>query len=320
MNTVVTTPVTLSQDILTFGKYKGCKLSRVLRDRNYCQWLLEQDWFQTNYEFLYNRIKEFDPKVYFLNTEIKDTNDFMSNYTYFNLTPLNELKIDLSEGDKICYQYYLQMIDTIRDCIYLRLENEEENPYDIKAPTRWLKRFEQQCGMPRTEFKEFLDAYELPNIPYIIERIKKEGGITYKGAQSFKIAKERSLKQEHWWEQILKSHYGENIGTQFKYRNCIFDFINIATHTIYECKLGLKDFDETQHAKYRVALEEYKIIYLIGKDGVIDMNSKKLYTTKPEKYQKYIMKIPLIKEPSYLDIILEEFEIIELENITSIFN
>ena len=36
------------------------------------------------------------------------------------------------------------------------------------------------------------------------------------------------------------------IGTQFKYQKCIFDFICIPKITIYECKLGLKDFNEEQ--------------------------------------------------------------------------
>ncbi len=57
----------LDQDSITFGKYKGLKLSAVLRDRSYCDWLLEQEWFQTNYEYLYNRVQEYDPKTYFLN-------------------------------------------------------------------------------------------------------------------------------------------------------------------------------------------------------------------------------------------------------------
>ena len=59
------------------------------------------------------------------------------------------------------------------------------------------------------------------------EDIKKEGGIEYKGAKSFLIAKKNSQNQENFWEQILKEKYGEDIGTQFKYENCIFDFINI---------------------------------------------------------------------------------------------
>jgi len=54
----------------------------------------------------------------------------------------------------------------------------------------------------------------------------------------------------------VKEKYGEEIGTQFKYHNCIFDFINISTNTIYECKLGLKDFNEDQHDKYKLDLSQ----------------------------------------------------------------
>ena len=310
---------TLDNDTITFGKYKGTTLGRILRDRSYCNWLLEQDWFENSYEYLYNRVKTYDPKVYFLNPDQGDPNDFIDSYTYFNLTPLENLEIDLSEVDKTCYCYYLKMISAIRGKIYQRMENEEENPYDIKAPTLWLKNFEKDTGIPRNDFKEFLSAYELPNIPYIIERVKQEGGIEYKGAQSFKIAKARSEAQEGFWEVILKEKYGENLGTQFKYENCIFDMINISTKTIFECKLGLKDFDESQHIKYRIALREYRIIYLISCDCVIDMEQKKIYTTDTVKYLKYTLKIPRLKEPSYLDELIRDFEIVHIEDLTSLF-
>ena len=56
----------LTSDSITFGKYKGFTLGHVLKDRGYCSWLLEQDWFQNGYEYLYNRIKEYKPLVYFL--------------------------------------------------------------------------------------------------------------------------------------------------------------------------------------------------------------------------------------------------------------
>lgn len=49
---------------------------------------------------------------------------------------------------------------------------------------------------------------------------KKQGGITYQGANSFKIAKERSLEKEAWWERVLKERYGEDISSQFKFKNC----------------------------------------------------------------------------------------------------
>ncbi|MBZ5782277.1 hypothetical protein, partial [Klebsiella aerogenes] len=75
------------------------------------------------------------------------------------------------------------------------------NPFDIKAPSSWLKDFEKKTELNRDVFKEFLASYSLPNIPYIIEDIKKVGGIEYKGAKSFIIAKNNSLKQEEFWEK-----------------------------------------------------------------------------------------------------------------------
>ena len=35
-------------------------------------------------------------------------------------------------------------------------------------------------------------------------------------------------------------------------KNCIFDFINIATNTIFECKLNIKDFNDEQFKKYKL--------------------------------------------------------------------
>lgn len=309
----------LDQDSITFGKYKGLKLSAVLRDRSYCDWLLEQEWFQTNYEYLYNRVQEYDPKAYFLNPGAGDQTDFIDSYTYFNLTPIDQLEIELSTVDMACYEYYLEMLNRIRRQVYERMENEEDNPYDIKAPTRWLQLFESRHGIPRGEFKEFLNAYELPNIPYVIERIKKEGGIEYKGAQSFKIAKARSEAQEKWWEAVLKDKYGEDLGTQFKYKECVFDFVNIPTKTIFECKLGVKDFDENQHHKYRVALEEFRIIYLIACDAVIDIEKERVYTSNPEKHGAYMTRIPGMKAVNYLEQIIAEFELVPVEDLSTLF-
>lgn len=309
----------LSTESITFGKYKGTTLARVLRDRSYCKWLVEQEWFPISYEYLFNRVKEYDPRVYFLNLDVGNQEDFIDSYIYFNLTPINELKIELNSVDISCYEYYLRMISEIKDKIYQRLENEEENPYDIKAPTKWLKRFEVECAIPRNDFKDFISAYELPNIPYVIERIKKEGGIEYKGAQSFKIAKARSEAQEQWWEEILKNKYGEDLCIQFKYEKCIFDFLNISTKTIFECKLGLKDFDESQHNKYKISLKEYRIIYLISRDCVIDIEKKTVYTINSDKYGIYLHQIPMMKEPSYLDELIQNFDIVEIEDLSTLF-
>ena len=306
----------LDQDTITFGKYKGSILSRVLRDRNYCKWIIEQDWFKNNYEWLYNRVKDYNPAIYFINSEKLESKDFISSYEYFNLTPVENLKIDLTAVDKTCYEYYLKITLEISERIYQRLENDDENPYDIKAPTNWLKRFELESGIPRSDFKEFMEAYDFPNITSIIERIKKEGGIEYKGAQSFKIAKSRSESQEKWWEHLLKSRYGEKLGTQFKYDNCIFDFLNISTKTIFECKLGLKDFDEAQHIKYRLALKEYRIIYLISTDCVIDMERRCVYTTNPDNYQTLI---PSLRDNNWLCSLIESFDLVEIEDFLSLF-
>lgn len=41
----------LTNETITFGKYKGAALALMMRDRSYCVWLLEQDWFKNSYEF-----------------------------------------------------------------------------------------------------------------------------------------------------------------------------------------------------------------------------------------------------------------------------
>ena len=308
--------MTLENDSITFGKYKGFTLSRVLRDRSYCKWLIQQDWFQTNYEFLYNRVIKYNPQSYFLKSSTCEGEDFLTTYEYFNLTPIEEIQIELSSVDMQCYKYYILIISEIKDKIYQRIENEEENIWDIKAPSNWLKRFEKDTGIPRIDFKDFIDSHELLNIPYIIERIKKEGGVEYNGAKSFKIAKARSEVQELWWEEILKNRYGESLCTQFKYENCIFDFINISTKTIFECKLGLKDFDERQYTKYITALKEYRIIYLISTDCVIDIQKKLVYTTNLENY---VVSIPVIKDLNWFHSLIKEFKIVKMADLSSLF-
>jgi hypothetical protein len=308
----------LTNESITFGKYRGNTLGHVLKDRSYCKWLLEQDWFQNGYEYLYNRVKEYEPQKYFLKN-VDEFNDFIEDYQYFNLYKLEEVELPITEGEKLCYGYYIKMIDILKDKIYERMENDEENPFDIKAPTNWLKKFEKDCGIPRNDFKEFLSTYDLPNIPYIVEDIKKEGGIEYKGAKSFLIAKARSEEQEKYWEEILKSKYGEHISTQYKYEKCIFDFINILTNTIFECKLSLKDFNEEQHTKYRLTLNKYRIIYLISRDCVINMERRKIYTTNSNYYSSYIRQIVLMKESSYLDKLILEFDVVIIENLYDLF-
>ena len=248
----------LTEETITFGKYKSKKLSLVLKDREYCKWLIQQDWFKSNYEYLYNRVKEYNPSSYFLK-QIQNDSNFLNSYRYFHLVPLEDIKIDLTEDEKKCYIFYIEILDILKQKIVSRIESSEENPYAITAPVNWLKLFEKKYEISRNLFKDFIKSYDLPNITTIVEDIKKQGGIDYKGAKSFIIAKENSLKQEKWWEVILKKKYGEELGTQFKYESCIFDFLNIGTNTIFECKLSLKDFNDEQHKKYKLTLGKYEL-------------------------------------------------------------
>jgi hypothetical protein len=291
----------LTEDTITFGKYKDLSLAKLLRDRKYCVWLLQQDWFQKQYEYLYNRVKNYSPKNFFV-TENKIENNienFVDNYQYFNLCPPDKLEIELTQDEKTCYKFYLETIESLKAQI-----GENDNPFDIKAPTSWLKKFEKNSGLSRDIFKEFLNAYELPNITSIVEDIKKMGGISYKGAKSFLIAKNKSLKQEHFWENVLKKFYGEDIGSQYKYKNCFFDFINIPTNTLYECKLGIKDFNIDQHNKYLLTLGTFSLVYLIGTDCIIDLQKKTVFALDPDEYQIYLATL---KERGKFDELISNF-------------
>jgi hypothetical protein len=312
--------VPLNEDTITFGKYKDLTLTQMLRDRKYCTWLLEQDWFPKQYEYLYNRVKSHNPLCFFVTKphhEIKlgcSVEEFVKNYEYFHLCPFEDLKISLNSNEETCYKFYLKTIESLKE----KITNAEigSNPFDIKAPTSWLKKFEEKHAIPRDIFKEFLAAYDLPNIPYIVEDIKKVGGIEYKGAKSFIIAKEKSLVQEKFWEDILKARYGEDIGTQYKFRNCFFDFIRIKTNTLYECKLGLKDFNEDQHNKYVTTLGSFSMVYLIGQNCIIDLKDQTIYTTNPDAYAGYFLSL---KDPSKFDDLVKNFPIIEINSVEEYF-
>ena len=309
----------LTSETITFGKYKGKMIDKVLKDRSYCRWLLKQDWFRTNYEYLHNRVKEYNPLPYFFKPYEGDSKVFLSTYEYFNMRPVEEVALPLTDTEKSCYEYYLQTTMELKAKIAYRILKFEDNPFDIKAPSRWLKKFESKTGLSRTDFKSFMSSYDLLNIPYIVERIKKEGGIEYKGARSFLIAKERSMAQEAYWEKILKEKYGEDLSVQYKYDDCIFDFLNISTNTIFECKLGLKDFNEEQHRRYNIALKKYRIVYIISYDCVIQLENKKIYTTSPDTYSDYQIAIHYLKEPSYLDKLIEKFDVVQVDDLSTLF-
>lgn len=314
----------LSLDLITFGKFENKSLKEMLRDRKYCGWLLEQDWFKTQYPFLFEKMEKYDPKVFFFPKDTKEEiinnnhEDFLTNYKYFNLIEEDDLTIKLTENEMKCYKFYLDIIQDIKTKFKVRILKKERNPYDIKAPNKWLIAFETQTKLHRDDFKEFLSAYELPNLPIIIEDIRKLGGLEYNGGKSYAIGKKRSGEQELFWEGVLKAKYTNQICTQFKFGPCIFDFINISSNTIYECKLALKDFNEDQFKKYEMTLKKYNIIYLIGRDAVINMDLETIYTNDFKKYLLYQCNIPLLKTSSYFDKIIFEYDIQEVENLTEL--
>lgn len=300
---------TLTENMITFGKYKNKNIEDMLKDRNYCNWLIEQDWFFKNYEYIYNRVKEYSPKKMFV-PEIKiDTTTvekLLETYPYFHLKHTRELGIQLSENEKLCYKYYRELLKNIKDKIS---ENLNENPYNIKAPSAWLNKFEDKYGIQRSFFKDFLQTYDLPNITLVIEDIKKIGGIDYKGNKSFIIAKEKSLKQEKYWENILKNIFSEDIGTQFKFEKCFFDFIHIKKNILFECKLGLKDFNKEQFLKYTLVMKNYNILYLIDNDCIINYKENKLYTINIEKYKL------LLSQYNNKYMIFNNLDIIEIQDV-----
>jgi len=307
----------LTQDTITFGKYKGHCLQDVLRDRDYCKWLVEQPWLQEQYEFIYNSIKDYNPTKYFF-LPCPEEGDFLDTYQYFHLQQ-DMSCLPLTDPEKTCYGYYLEMIDGFKTQILVKRDNGSLNPYDIKAPTGWLKKFEEKHAIPRTDFKEFIDAYDLPNLPYIIERVKKEGGLVYLGAQSFKIAKQRSLDQEGFWETILKDVYGEDISFQFKFNNSIFDAIHIPSGTIFEMKLGIKQLNAKQLVKYKKALEAYKIIYLVARDCIIDIDRKIIFTTDLDEYRVHMFEVTQKRTQTEFDLLLLDFDIKEVDDLKSLF-
>ena len=306
--------MSLTEDKITFGKYKDLTLDKMLRDRNYCNWLVKQEWFKNQYSYLYTRVSEYNPSINFLKNNIEfqcsSINDFIQTYPYFNLNKLEELKIELTINEKKCYTYYLKCIDELRNKII------DNMTLDIKAPTNLMNKFEKKYGISRDIFKEFLTSNELKTLTKIMEDIKKAGGKEYKGGKAYLIAKERSVDQEKYWEGVLKTKYGDQIGTQYKYRNCFFDFINIREGIVYECKLNLKDFNTDQYNKYLSVLNTFRMVYLIGKDTIIDIHKNTIFTTSPKGIFSHLAKTD---NENKFDKLIETFSIKVLGNIEDYF-
>jgi hypothetical protein len=259
-----------------------------------------------------NNYNKFKNTINSINNDLVWHNKCVSNICYHNLYKLLANPSDEYSEESNNFK----TIDELKTKIKVRITKNDDNIYDITAPSKWLQKFENETGLKREDFKTFISSYELPNITSILEDIKTLGGIEYKGSQSFKIAKKRSSEQENYWEIILKEKYKDLLGTQFKYESCIFDFINISTNTIFECKLNLKDFNEEQYNKYLLTLDKYNIIYLIGTDCIINMDLETIYTTDLAKYILYQCNIPVMKNPSKFDELIFDFDIYEVHEIT----
>lgn len=308
----------LSQDTVTFGQYKGRHVNEILKDRRMCAWLLKQEWFERQYEHLFLRILEYDPREYLLKRPPENAYNFVDSYPFFHLADPEtvDTPIGLTEDERNCFRAYVETVENLRMRIIARMQMGEENIYDIKAPTRTMIEFENKYALPRDTFKSFISSHDLPSIATIIEDIKMEGGLEYKGRRGFLIAKERSLKQEAYWEGVLKNIFREDLGSQFKFDDCLFDFIVIPTRTVYECKLGLKDYQDAQYDKYTRALKgRYNVVYLFGEDTVVDMNKMKVFTSNPDAYMTYLETLETKKKMTKLDELLPEFEICTGNNI-----
>ena len=338
--------MSLTKSLITFGKYKGRDLRDLLRDPPYCEWLLEQPWFREQYEGLCNRIESYDPTARFFPVDRTDeknalvplktsVREFLDNYKFFHLAPPEEVEPALSSVDETCYRFYLTLMSDLAARTAATEDSEKIPPFAIKAPTRWLKRFETEEKMPRTAFKEFLQSSQLPNITTVVEEIKRMGGIEYKGAKAFLIARDRSRKQEAFWEKLLKSKYGDEIGVQYKFEgvipeakehaqdesipsaapgtavSCFFDFVHIESGTLYECKLGLKDFCPEQYGKYR-NVTDFDVVYLVAEDCIVDMTTETLWTTNVPLYTAYVAAVPDLRAPSWLDDMLCTYAIREV--------
>ena len=288
----------LTTESITFGKYKGLSISNLLKDRSYCDWLQKQTWFRESYPHLYERVISYKPLSFFIDPRFPiqkydediTPSDFCNSYAFFHLVTVFPFD---NEDEKICYDYYRTLLADIE----MRVRN---SGFNIKAPVRWLQRFEKESLLSRTFFKDVLRQYELPNVTSIVEEVKAIGGFVYKGAKSYILAKNKSKKQEDYWGEILKKKYGNDISVQFKLEHCFFDFLCIRNKTIYECKLSLKDFNRAQYKKYRIVLNKYNLVYLIGDYAVIDLEKQIVFTTD---IGQYVSEFCLVKDEKFIEIL-----------------
>ena len=94
----------LTQDLITYGKYKNKTINSLLKDRKYCLWLGKQEWLKKDYEYIYNKINEYKPLDFFIKKYEKQGN-FINDYTFFNLINPKDIKLPLNNTELLSYQF-----------------------------------------------------------------------------------------------------------------------------------------------------------------------------------------------------------------------
>ena len=303
----------IEENTIQFGLYKNKPISLLLKDRQYCRWLLTQEFFKSC-QYQYKIVSDYDPLKFFIDDSLS-INECLKSYKFFKLIHPNSLSIKLTNNETKCYEYYYYIINNIKTKSIQNFENKEDQIFDkVKTPTKYLKIFEEKYKINKKNFLEFIVSHDLPNVTKVIEEIKLLDNILYNGNKSFIIAKQKSVEQEDHWFKLLNAKYNDKISSQYKFNRCVFDFINITSNTIYECKLNMKDFKEDQFDKYNSILKDFDIVYLFNTDCIVVMKDKKIYTTCLEKYLFYQMNIPLSKKISNFDNLIKDYEIIEMKH------
>ena len=77
-------------------------------------------------------------------------------------------------------------------------------------------------------------------------------------------------------------------------------------------KLNIKDFNDNQYNKYLLILGNFRILYLIDRDCVVDIEKKSLYVLDDIKYAYYRSQIPLLKNMNKFEEMIMDFEIVKV--------
>ena len=123
---------------LTFGKYRGQPVSVLANDKNYCDWLMAQDWFRQRYQNVYNVIINNFSKP-------EDTPEHNALQAKFlNNIFLRQLCCVMFPRDQVIDSIKEQIAENDRDLSHCRSDNPDRLDYmhDIIVLDDLLKRFD----------------------------------------------------------------------------------------------------------------------------------------------------------------------------------